>query len=147
MSRKSRLPGIECLVVEKVWLIMKHPNTKVKDRQFHKKDSDPKICRVGDNDLSSEDSSKEEKDSKEGPGKSSHLSLVESRRGTGRAERRRPDLVDQQWHNQPTRASYLPSTAAAHYCSFRMKASSRKKGKYLLSLEVALQPIKSFDKS
>merc|ERR1712004_119793 len=40
--------------------------------------------------LSSEDSSKEEKDNKEGPGKSSHLSLVESRRGTGRAERRRP---------------------------------------------------------
>ena len=91
MSRKSRLPGIECLAVEKVWLIMKHPNTKVKDRQFHKKDSDPKICRVGDNDLSSEDSSKEEKGSKEGSGKSSHLSLVESRRGTGRAERRRPD--------------------------------------------------------
>ena len=132
MSRKSRLPGIECLAVEKVWLIMKHPNTKVKDGQFHKRDSDPKICRVGDNNLSSEDSSKEEKGSKEGSGKSSHLSLVESRRGTGRAERRRPDLVDQQWHNQPTRASYLPSTAAAHSCSFQMKASSRKKGKCLL---------------
>merc|ERR1711988_1676266 len=32
--------------------------------------------------LSSEDSSKEEEGSKEGPGKSSHLSLVECRRGT-----------------------------------------------------------------
>ena len=114
MSHHHRFPGIECAAVGKVWLIMKHPNTKVKDGQFHKRDSDPKICRVGDNDLSSEDSSKEEKGSKEGSGKSSHLSLVESRRGTGRAERRRPDRVDQQWHNQPTRASYLPSTAAVH---------------------------------
>ena len=59
---------------------------------------------------SSKDSSKEEEGSKERPGKSSHLSLVESWRGTGRAERRRPSgpVVA-----QPTNQGQLP----AFYCS------------------------------
>ena len=83
------------------------------ETNFTKKDSDPKICRVGDNDLSSEDSSKEEEDSKEGPGKSSHLSLVESRRGTGRAERRRPAQTSGPAVAQPTNQGQLP----AFYCS------------------------------
>ena len=76
-------------------------------------DNDPYICRVGDIDLSSEDSSKEEEDSKEGPDKSCHLSLVESRRGTGRAERRRPAQTSGPAVAQPTNQGQLP----AFYCS------------------------------